>query len=247
MASLGFCAAAPEATASTAVAADCQVVAHRGDHVAHTENGMGAFRAAVRDGAEWLEADARVTSDQRVVLMHDRTVGRTTDGRGRVANKTARQIRRLHLNDGVYRPPFASQLLNLAARKGRKVLLELKAMGGPTSYARLAKAVRRAGVARVTVYSRHPALLQRIRSRLSGLRTAIASTRALSRRTVAAQGGIVVDQHAITRAWLSSVKGLPVYAYTVNHKVGWRRLSKRVDAIITDDPRGYIAARASLC
>lgn len=238
---------APSAGASTTVSSECTVAAHRGDHTHYTEDGMGAFGQAVADGAEWLEGDARVTSDQHVMLMHDSTVGRTTNGAGRVSRKTARQLRRLRLNDGVYAPPFASQLLNLAEATDRKVLLELKAMGTSTSYRRLAASIRAVGVERVTVQSFSATRLVRIKRLVPGLRTAIASRTALPASTVQAYGGIVIEQSAITDEWLASVAGLPVFAWTVDARAEWERLSRRVDAIITNDPAGYIAARSALC
>ena len=235
------------ASASTSAAEDCQVAAHRGDHTQYTENGMGAFKRAASVGAEWLEADARVTSDQRVVLMHDSTVDRTTNGRGAVAKKTAQQIRGLRLNDGIYAPPYATQLLNLAEATNRKVLLELKAMGTGTSYSRLASSIRGAGVERVTIQSFSAARLARIKALVPRVKTAITTRTALPASTIRANGGIVVEQSAITDHWLSTVVGLPVYAWTVDSHADWERLSTRVDAIITNNPAGYIAARASLC
>jgi glycerophosphoryl diester phosphodiesterase len=56
---------------------------------------MYAFRQAVRAGADMLELDVGVTRDGKVVVLHDTTVNRTTNGRGTVASKTLKQIRRL--------------------------------------------------------------------------------------------------------------------------------------------------------
>jgi glycerophosphoryl diester phosphodiesterase len=237
----------PGAAASTSVAGQCQVAAHRGDHTHYTENGLGAFRRAVTVGAEWLEADARVTSDQQVMLMHDETVDRTTNGTGAVSAMTATQVHGLRLNDGIYSPPYAFQVLNMAATYKRKVLLELKAMGTSTSYLRLANSIRAAGVDRVTIQSFSATLLSRIRAVLPEVKTAITSVEALPAATVRANGGIVVEQSAITDSWLATMAGLPVYAWVVDSTVGWERLSTHVDAIITNNPAGYIAARAALC
>jgi glycerophosphoryl diester phosphodiesterase len=56
---------------------------------------MYAFRKAVRGGADMLELDIGVTRDNKVIVMHDTTVERTTNGRGTIASKTLKQIKRL--------------------------------------------------------------------------------------------------------------------------------------------------------
>src|SRR5271170_2091058 len=64
------------------------VIAHRGEHLKHPENTMPAFQAAIDAGADFFELDVRTTSDGRLVLMHDRTVDRTTNGTGAVREMT---------------------------------------------------------------------------------------------------------------------------------------------------------------
>jgi glycerophosphoryl diester phosphodiesterase len=70
-------------------------IAHQGGEDEFPSNTMYAFRRAVRAGADMLELDVGVTRDGKVVVMHDTTVNRTTNGRGTVASKTLRQIKRL--------------------------------------------------------------------------------------------------------------------------------------------------------
>jgi glycerophosphoryl diester phosphodiesterase len=77
------------------VAAQITVISHRGEHLAHPENTLPAFQAAIDAGADFFELDVRTTSDGRLVLMHDHTVDRTTNGTGRVRNMTFDQIRAL--------------------------------------------------------------------------------------------------------------------------------------------------------
>jgi glycerophosphoryl diester phosphodiesterase len=63
--------------------------------LSHTENTLAAFRAAIDLGADYFELDVRTTKDGRLVLMHDGTVDRTTNGKGEVANMTFNEIRAL--------------------------------------------------------------------------------------------------------------------------------------------------------
>lgn len=72
------------------------VIAHRGSSGRTPENTLLAFETAVgEDGAEGLELDLQRTRDGHVVVMHDSTVERTTEGRGRVDRLTLDEVRRL--------------------------------------------------------------------------------------------------------------------------------------------------------
>lgn len=71
------------------------VVGHRGAAAAAPENTLPSLRRAVEDGADTVEFDLRATVDRRLVLIHDETVDRTTDGTGAVAQMTLEEIREL--------------------------------------------------------------------------------------------------------------------------------------------------------
>ena len=58
------------------------VAAHRGWKTKYPENTIPAFRAAMELGVDQLECDVRVTLDGELVVIHDATVDRTTNGRG---------------------------------------------------------------------------------------------------------------------------------------------------------------------
>jgi glycerophosphoryl diester phosphodiesterase len=69
--------------------------AHRGASAQAPENTLEAFRLAVEAGAGGLELDIRLTRDGEVVVIHDATVDRVTDGSGAVAGMTLDEVRRL--------------------------------------------------------------------------------------------------------------------------------------------------------
>lgn len=71
------------------------VIAHQGGEDEYPSNTMYAFRQALAAGAQMLELDVGVTRDDQVVVMHDTTVDRTTDGHGTIASKSLAQLRRL--------------------------------------------------------------------------------------------------------------------------------------------------------
>ena len=69
--------------------------AHRGDSANAPENTLESFRRAVDAGAEGLELDVHMTRDSRIVVIHDDTLDRTTNGTGYVRDKTLAEIKRL--------------------------------------------------------------------------------------------------------------------------------------------------------
>jgi len=70
-------------------------IAHRCEHNHHPENTIPAYQAAIKLGANFIEVDVRTTKDGKLVVMHDATVNKTTNGHGEVADMTLRQIRAL--------------------------------------------------------------------------------------------------------------------------------------------------------
>lgn len=71
------------------------VAAHRGFSEKYPENTMEAFRAAVALGVDQIETDVRITADGELVLHHDATVDRTTNGTGLVKSFTLAQLKAL--------------------------------------------------------------------------------------------------------------------------------------------------------
>ena len=71
------------------------IIAHRGDSAHRPENTLAAFASALEVGAEVIELDVHLTRDGHAVVMHDPTVDRTTDGKGRIVDHTLAEMRRL--------------------------------------------------------------------------------------------------------------------------------------------------------
>lgn len=70
-------------------------VGHRGTVRFAPENTIAAFKKAIEMGLDLIEFDVRETKDGHLVIMHDETVDRTTDGSGRVSDLTLAEIKRL--------------------------------------------------------------------------------------------------------------------------------------------------------
>ena len=76
------------------------VVAHRGDWRNFPENSLEAIDNAIKMGVDIVELDVKRTKDGELILMHDRTLDRTTTGKGLVSENTLSDIRKLNLRNG---------------------------------------------------------------------------------------------------------------------------------------------------
>ena len=90
------------------------VIAHRGGAGLFPENTLYAFEQSWKMGVDVLELDVRETADGKLVVMHDRTVDRTTDGNGQIGEMTFEAVRRLNAGfrfspDGGQSFPFREQ------------------------------------------------------------------------------------------------------------------------------------------
>ena len=70
-------------------------IAHQGGENEVPSNTIYAYERALRLGADMLEVDIHTTSDEKLVVLHDATVDRTTNGTGRVYDKTLREVQAL--------------------------------------------------------------------------------------------------------------------------------------------------------
>lgn len=106
------------------------VVAHRGVPVLAPENTLGSFSLALDQGADVLETDLWFSRDGEIVLFHDATLDRMTDGHGPVSQHTLAQIKRLRTRTptGGLSTETVPSLIELLAstQAGIPLLLELK-------------------------------------------------------------------------------------------------------------------------
>ncbi|HEV8648949.1 MAG TPA: glycerophosphodiester phosphodiesterase family protein [Actinomycetes bacterium] len=69
-----------------------RILGHRGARLVAPENTLAAFRAALAEGADGVELDVRRTSDGVLVCFHDSGLGRTTNGRGPLRERTLAEL-----------------------------------------------------------------------------------------------------------------------------------------------------------
>lgn len=98
------------------------VVSHRGDWRNAPENSLQAFRNCLNMNVDMIEIDLKQTKDGYLVLMHDETIDRTTNGKGRPSDYTLEELRQFRLINGLGRAtdhviPTLEEVLNLCAGK----------------------------------------------------------------------------------------------------------------------------------
>ncbi len=96
---------------------------HRGDHTHAPENTLKAYENAIKAGADYVEIDLRTTVDSQLVIMHDATVNRMTNGTGSVKDMRYDSLIKLGVKEkthpewGEFQIPAFSQVLELCKDK----------------------------------------------------------------------------------------------------------------------------------
>jgi glycerophosphoryl diester phosphodiesterase len=127
------------------------VIAHRGNHVKVPENTVASVKEAILCGADYVEMDLRTTKDGWLVMSHDASVDRMTNGKGNVRDLSLEQIKKLKVrgNDStVYRIPLFKEILN-ACKQRINLYLDFKDADPEETY----RQIRAAGMEKqVVVY-----------------------------------------------------------------------------------------------
>ncbi|CCH27434.1 glycerophosphodiester phosphodiesterase family protein [Actinosynnema sp. NPDC047251] len=107
-----------------------ELIAHRGASALRPEHTLAAYELAVAQGADGVECDVRLTRDGHLVCVHDRTVDRTSDGRGVVSAMTLEELRRHDYGTALGGAPAPlltfEDLLGLVADSGVRLFVETK-------------------------------------------------------------------------------------------------------------------------
>jgi glycerophosphoryl diester phosphodiesterase len=237
------------------------VIAHRGGALAAPENTLAAFEHAVTLGVDAVECDVRLSADGHVVVCHDETVDRTTDGRGEIARlrldalkglDAAARWRGPERAHGAQRIPLLADVLEACPHVA--LIIELKT---PQVAERALEVVHAAGAAHRVLFG---AFDQRALEapRRAGLPTIASEREVLSTLPQILFRPVNAAPYAAlaispTRYGIPVPLGLlarrvttPLHVWTVNDvRVAvscWRRGAR---GIITDDPAAILRARLS--
>ncbi|MCA1553294.1 MAG: glycerophosphodiester phosphodiesterase, partial [Chloroflexi bacterium] len=133
-------------------------IAHRGASAHAPENTLLAFQRAIELGADLSELDLHLSKDGALIVMHDHTVERTTNGHGAIANLTLAELKQLDAGDGE-RVSTLPEVIDLV--RGRSGLyLELIAEGTPRATVDCLRAQRFTDRKQVIVGSFNAALVR---------------------------------------------------------------------------------------
>jgi len=233
------------------------VIAHRGASGHAPENTLAAFRRAVSLGATFIETDLQLTRDTRFVAIHDDTVDRTTNGKGRVHDLTPTELRRLDAGSWFgseftgERIPTLEEILEFSKKHDVVFYLELKPTGSWGGEHALIGALRESGeAARVVVISFDHGILASLRKIEPTLMTgALYDGQIADPLKSAVDVGarqIVVRGDLVTPSMIEQARkrDLQVVCWTVNHPAHIRLLmAAGVDGIMSDYPDRLIAAQ----
>lgn len=101
-----------------------EIIGHRGYSSLYPENTILSFRKAIEAGCKGIELDLQLSKDNEVVVIHDSTLERTTDKKGRVNSYTFQQLRKVNAGNKERIPALIEVLEEF---RNVKLLLELKA------------------------------------------------------------------------------------------------------------------------
>lgn len=221
-------------------------IAHRGASAYTPENTLPAFEQALELGADMIELDLHISKDRELVVIHDATLERTTNGRGRVREKDLFQLKAL--DAGSWFSPFFSrtriptlkEVLELA--KGKVQLdIEVKGWGIEERGVNLIRDYSLLDQVLMTSFD-HKALL-RIKEIEPSIKTgALLARRPRDMADIAqrVKTDILCIEHSIIREGdieACHKKGISLYLWTVNDPRRMEYLiDLGVDGIITDYP-----------
>ncbi|HOO54921.1 MAG TPA: glycerophosphodiester phosphodiesterase family protein [Methanothrix sp.] len=209
------------------------VIGHRGARSLAPENTLESIRAAKKCGVDFVEMDVRLSKDGRLVVIHDETVDRTTDGTGRVEEMTLEEIRRLDAGRGE-RVPTLAEAAALSLELDLGIVVEMKEEGLEELV------VQELEGRRAIVTSFHHASVREIKE-LADIKTGIIiSSLPINPVDLALWARADTIFPRITNPNLfkkAHRERIEVYPWTINDpdQVRWlRRLG--ADGIVTDDP-----------
>jgi len=229
------------------------IFAHRGASAHAQENTLAAFELALKQGAPAIEFDAKLTSDRQVVIIHDQTLNRTTDGSGAVTKQPLAALRELDAGSWLsadFRGEKIPTLNEVFEAVGKKLLMNVELTNYATPFDGLvyevAALVKKHGLQERMIYSSFlPTNLVIARRLLPTVPRGQLILEGNSGWWQRAAGNLMaldaehpfkadVSADSIKRA---HAKRRRVHVWTVNEPSDMRHLrSLGVDGIFTDDP-----------
>lgn len=244
------------------------IIAHRGGSLEVPENTVASLTHGVKVGADWQELDVTLTKDQKLIVIHDDTLERTTNGTGQVIQQNLADLRKLDAGNpkwadyvverlakmGIEAPSFAGKypgerlptLDECLQIPNAQIMIEMKAHPNPKALAfATVDAVHANNMAgRVVLASFEAPVLLEANLRdssmpLLGLAEDVKGIETMLRLPIAVLG---VSVELAEEALRLTPQGIAVWVWTVYTPEDARRLAELgVHGIITDAPTKVLA------
>jgi glycerophosphoryl diester phosphodiesterase len=237
------------------------LIAHRGDPSRGPENTLSGVRLALEAEPDLIEVDVHLSADGHLMVIHDRTLDRTTSGSGDVATHTLGQLRKVDAGSW-YSPAFAGEPIPTLAQAWEAVgdrsrlAVELKGEGTGAAVGRWARGL---DSHIPTFLSFRTEELQGLKEQFPEAELRLLGAEPLSDSHTRAPFLSLADELGCTgvsvlgpECFADAVEkihecGFEVWVWTVNEAAEWERLIRAdVDAITTDRPlqfREFLVSR----
>ena len=231
------------------------IIAHRGYKAKYPENTLAAFEGAADAGAQMIELDVRRTKDRQVVVIHDETLERTTDGRGAVKDQTLETLKQLDAGSW-FHPWFAGEriptLEEVFNRMANRILINIEIKATEDKDHRLSDSIeqqvvdliqRKKALSSVIISSFESKILQNVNQIQNAPPIALISKRAANQTTLELCKKLnvfswhpkfnIMDRKQVNMMHEANIK---VFPYNVNSlKEFQKAIRMEADGVIMDD------------
>jgi glycerophosphoryl diester phosphodiesterase len=232
------------------------LIAHRGFRAKYPENTLIAFQAALDAGCPMIELDVTLSRDRKLVVIHDATLDRTTNGRGTVKDYSLAELKKLDAGSW-FHPMFAGQRLPelvevLELVKGRAFInIEIKTHAYEPHHppdaieqliVKLVEQRQAQGTVLISSFDIH--VLEQLASMHASPALALIAQHPADDHTIELCERLKVyswnpAQRVLTRQQVERMHAaaIKVFPYNVDTPADYRRMrAMKVDGVITDDP-----------
>ena len=222
---------------------------HRGYAKNYPENTLLSFERAIEAGVDGIELDIRQTKDKVLIVMHDISLDRTTNGSGNVSDHEYEYIKSLFTKDRFQKVPTLKQVLELAERENVKVIVDIKDDNEIGILNTLKSVLDDSDLDNITLGVWNEEFVNQLRILFPGKQKSFISEKYNPQIIFS---NFSLDYHNIDQSIITDIHSAnkTVYAWTVNDaKTIFRLANWKIDGIITDDPslcqvmRPFVGAR----
>ncbi len=224
-----------------------EVTAHRGASVSYPENTMAAFKGALELGADWIELDVQQTSDEKIIVLHDTNLKRTTGLNKNTWEATYEEVNALDAGsffDSKYQGekiPLLKDVLEFAKDNNIKLNIELKPTGYEKNFeAEVVDLIKEYSLLdKCVITSQVYEVLENVKKYSQDIKTVYVMSLAYGNiLDLKEADNFSIEASSITKKLVKEIHnaGKEIYAWTVNTKENMNKMiDLNVDNIITDN------------